>query len=65
MVPRAGITFSFLALRRSGILFRPVFVPTSQGSAGALVEDAESLAKYERLLPGTNGFNEFVQPAVA
>jgi hypothetical protein len=32
---------------------------------GAIVEDAEALAKYERLIPGTNGFNEFVQQAVA
>jgi hypothetical protein len=34
-------------------------------ASGATTEDAETLARYERLIPNTNGFNEFVQQAVA
>ena len=34
-------------------------------ASGATVEDAETLAKYERLIPLTNAFNDFVQAALA
>jgi hypothetical protein len=34
-------------------------------ASGAIVDDAEELAKYERLLKGTNAFNDFVQNALA
>jgi len=30
-------------------------------ASGAIVDDAEELAKYGRLLKGTNAFNDFVQ----
>ena len=29
------------------------------------ITDAEMLAHYERLIPNTNGFNEYVQTAIA
>jgi hypothetical protein len=32
---------------------------------GTTVEDAEKLAEYERLAPGTNGFNDYVGAAIA
>jgi hypothetical protein len=36
-------------------------------ASGAIVDDAEELAKYkyERFLKGTNAFNDFVQNALA
>jgi hypothetical protein len=34
-------------------------------ASGAIVDDAEELAKYGRLLKGTNAFNDFVQNALA
>lgn len=34
-------------------------------ASGTTVEDAETLAKYERLAPGTNGFNDYVGAAIA
>jgi hypothetical protein len=33
--------------------------------AGCVFEDAEVLAKYAKLLPGTNGYSEFVRQAMA
>ena len=33
--------------------------------SGAIVDDAEELAKYERLARGTNGFLDFVAKAIA
>jgi hypothetical protein len=32
---------------------------------GATIEYAETLAKYERLAPGTVGFSDYVQAAAA
>jgi hypothetical protein len=34
-------------------------------AAGTTADDAEALAQYARLLPGTNGFNEFVGRAMS
>lgn len=34
-------------------------------ASGTTADDAETLARYARLLPGTNGFNSFVQDAMA
>jgi hypothetical protein len=34
-------------------------------ASGATVEDAEELARYERLPRGTNGFLDFVAKAIA
>lgn len=34
-------------------------------ASSATTEDAEMLAHYERLIPNTNGFNEYVQAAIA
>jgi hypothetical protein len=34
-------------------------------ASGTTVEDAETLAQYERLAPGTNGFNDYVQAAIS
>ena len=33
-------------------------------ASGAIVDDAEELAKYERLARGTNGFMDFVAKAI-
>jgi hypothetical protein len=41
-----------------------LLIPDKEGS-GATVEDAEELARYERLPRGTNGFNDFVARAIA
>jgi hypothetical protein len=42
-----------------------VLVIKDKVASGATVEDAKTLAEYERLVPGTNGFNDFVASAVA
>jgi hypothetical protein len=34
-------------------------------ASGATIQDGETLAKYERLMPGTNGFGDFVDKAKA
>ena len=34
-------------------------------ASGTTVEDAETLAEYERLASGTNGFNDYVAAAIA
>jgi len=34
-------------------------------ASGAIVDDAEEIAKYERLLRGTNAFNDFVSKVIA
>jgi hypothetical protein len=38
---------------------------TDKQASGATVEDAEELARYERLPRGTNGFLDFVAKAIA
>ena len=45
-------------------LARRLLVPEKIAS-GAIVDDAEELAKYERLARGTNGFMDFVAKAIA
>jgi hypothetical protein len=46
-------------------LRRSVLLMEGKVAAGTTVEDAETLAAYERLVHGTNGFNEFVESAIA
>ena len=46
-------------------LRQSVLLINDKVASGATTEDAEALAKYARLVPGTNGFNEFVQGATA
>jgi hypothetical protein len=45
---------------RSGVLLMQ-----ERAASGATVEDAEVLARYEQLVPGTNAFNEFVAEAIS
>jgi hypothetical protein len=42
-----------------------VLVIEDKVASGATVEDAETIARYERLRPGTNAFNDFVDAAMA
>ena len=44
---------------RQGVLLIEDKVPS-----GTTMEDAETLAQYAGLVPGANGFNDFVQDAV-
>lgn len=46
-------------------LRQAVLLVRDKEAAGATVEDAETLAKYARLSPGTVGFNDYVQAASA
>ncbi len=47
------------------LLRRQVLMIEDKIASGTTVEDAETLAAYARLQRGTNGFNEFVQDAIA
>jgi hypothetical protein len=47
------------------LLRRSVLLVKDKVASGTTLEDAETLAAYARLARGTNGFNEFVQDAVA
>jgi hypothetical protein len=46
-------------------LRQSVLLISDKEAAGATIEDAETLARYERLAPGTNGYNDYVQKAAA
>ena len=46
-------------------LRRTVLLINEKIPSGAIVDDAEELAKYERLARGTNGFLDFVAKAIA
>jgi hypothetical protein len=47
------------------ILRRMALLVKDKEASGATYEDAETLAKLERLTPDTNAYNDFVQSAVA
>ena len=49
----------------SPLLRQNMLLVTEKVASGAIVEDAEELAKYERLARGTNGFMDFVAKAIA
>jgi hypothetical protein len=46
-------------------LRRNILLIKDKTASGATLEDAETLAAYAKLARGTNGFNEFVQDAIA
>jgi hypothetical protein len=46
-------------------LHRSVVLMKDKEGRGTTAEDAQTLAAYARLLPGTNGFSSFVQAATA
>ena len=46
-------------------LRQTVLLIKDKASNGTTFEDAETLARYSRLAPGTNGFNDFVAEALA
>jgi hypothetical protein len=46
-------------------LRQSVLLISDKEAAGATVEDAETLARYESLAPGTVGFADYVQAAIA
>ena len=58
----AGVTFLD---ERPEKLRRTVLLINEQMPSGTTVEDAEELARYERLERGTNGFLDFVAKAIA
>lgn len=46
-------------------LRRSVLLIEDKVASGTTMEDAETLAQYARLVPGTTGYNDFVQSAMA
>jgi hypothetical protein len=49
----------------SPLLRQNMLLVPEKVASGAIVDDAEELAKYERLARGTNGFLDFVAKAIA
>jgi len=49
----------------SGSLRKSVLLIGDKQPSGTTVDDAEELAKYERLGRGTNGFSDFVANAIS
>jgi len=49
----------------SPLMRQNMLLVTEKVASGAIVDDAEELAKYEGLPRGTNGFLDFVAKAIA